>query len=295
MTIPATLHEALMARLDRLGSAKSIAQMGATIGRQFAYALLRAVVPLEDEALQRDLAMLVATELLYQRGQPPQALYTFKHALVQEAAYESLLRRIRRQAHQRILQVLEAQFPETVITEPALLAHHALRGEQWDQAVAYFRQSGEKAMAHSAHREAAAAFERALGALQHLPESRHTLGQAIDLRLALRNALWPLGELGQIFVCLQEAQACAEILGDHQRLGWVVVYLLAHFMAACEPEHALVFGERAVAIAADLEEVSLTVTVQAYLGNVHRSLGDYRRAIELPPQKCGMSPRCAAL
>jgi len=281
VTIPATLHEALMARLDRLGRAKGIAQMGATIGRQFAYALLRAVVPLEDEPLQHDLAMLVATELLYQRGQPPQALYTFKHALVQEAAYESLLRRVRRQAHQRILHVLEAQFPETVTTEPALLAHHALRGEQWDQAVTYFRQAGEQAVARSAHREAAAAFARALGALQHLPESHHTLAQAIDLRLALRNALWPLGELGQIFVCLQEAQACAEALGDHQRLGWVAGYLLAHFMVACEPEHALVCGERAVAIAADLGEVSLTVTVQSYLGNTHRSLGDYRRAIEL--------------
>jgi tetratricopeptide (TPR) repeat protein len=269
-----------MARLDRLGSAKSIAQMGATIGRQFTYALLRAVVPLEDEPLQRDLAVLVATELLYQRGQPPHAIYTFKHALVQEAAYESLLRRVRRQAHQRILHVLEVQFPERVTTEPALLAHHALRGEQWEQAVSYFRQSGEKASTHSAHREAAVAFERALEALQHLPESRHTLAQAIDLRLALRNALWPLGELGQIFVCLQEAQACAEVLGDHQRLGWVAGYLLAHFVGACEPEHALVFGERAMAIAADLGEVSLTITAQGYLGNTHRSLGDYRRAIE---------------
>ena len=240
---------------------------------------------LEDEPLQRDLATLVAAELLYQRGQPPRAVYTFKHALIQEAAYESVLQRVRRQTHQRIVQVLEAQFPETVATQPELLAHHALRGELWDQAVTYFRQAGEQAVARSAYREAVAAFEQALGALQHLPESRDTLAQAIDLRLALRNALWPLGELGRLLVYLQDAQALAEALGDQQRLGWVSAYLLAHFVEACEPDHAFASGQRALAIATDLGEVSLTVTAQHYLGNGYRSLGDYRRAIEFLPQE----------
>src|SRR5262249_20099710 len=174
VAIPATLHEALLARLDRLGSAKGVAQLGATLGHQFTYALLRAVAPLEDAPLQRDLATLVAAELLYQRGQPPRAVYTFKHALVQEAAYESVLQRVRRQTHQRIVQVLEVQFPETVATQPELLAHHALRGELWDKAVASFRQAGAQALAHSAYREAVAAFEQALEALRHLPESRDT-------------------------------------------------------------------------------------------------------------------------
>ena len=152
--------------------------------------------------MQRDLAALVAAELLYQRGQPPRAIYRFKHALIQEAAYESVLRSVRRQTHQRILQVLEAQFPETVATAPELLAHHALRGELWNKAVAYFRQAGEQAIARSAYREAVAAFEQALGVLQHLPDSRDTHAQAIDLRLALRDALMPLGELEQLFVDL---------------------------------------------------------------------------------------------
>ena len=146
------------------------AQLGATLARQFPYAMLRAVAPLEDAPLQRDLATLVAAELLYQRGQPPHAVYTFKHALVQEAAYESVLQRVRRQTHQRIVEVLEAQFPETVATTPALLAYHALRGGRWDQAVVYFRQAGEQALARSAYREAVAAFEQALGAVQHLPD-----------------------------------------------------------------------------------------------------------------------------
>src|SRR5215467_10341411 len=126
LAIPTTLHEALLARLDRLGSAKGVAQLGATLGRQFPYALLRAVSPLEDEPLQSDLATLVAAELLYQRGQPPRAIYRFKHALVQAAAYESILRSVRRQTHQRILRALETQFHETVTTAPELLTHHAL-------------------------------------------------------------------------------------------------------------------------------------------------------------------------
>jgi tetratricopeptide (TPR) repeat protein len=280
LAIPATLHEALMARLDRLGSAKGVAQLGATIGREFAYALLEAVAPLEDEALQRDLATLVAAGLLYQRGQPPRALYRFKHALIQEAAYESVLRSVRRQTHQRILQVLEAQFPETVATQPALLAHHALGGELWDKAVAYFRQAGEQAVTRSAHQEAVAAFERALGAVQHLPDSHDTHAQTIDLRLALRHALGPLGELGRLFVNLQDAQALAAALGDQHRLGWVSAYLLAHFALVGELDRALVSGQRALTIAAALGDVGITVTAQYYLGAVYYILGDYHQAVQ---------------
>jgi class 3 adenylate cyclase/DNA-binding winged helix-turn-helix (wHTH) protein/tetratricopeptide (TPR) repeat protein len=280
LAIPVTLHEALLARLDRLGSAKSIAQLGATIGREFTYGLLQAVAPLKDEALQRDLAVLVAAELLYQRGQPPRALYRFKHALIQEAAYESVLRSVRRQTHQRILHVLEAQLPETMATQPALLAHHALRGERWDQAVAYFQQAGEQALARSAYREAVTAFEQALGALQHLPDSRDTHELAIDLRLALRGALYPLGEFRQILVYLQDAAALAAALGDLYRLGWVAAYLTAHFALTCEPDPALESGHRALAIAADLGDIGLTVTAQYYLGHTYRYLGNYHRAVE---------------
>src|SRR5262249_9535616 len=156
----------------------------------------------------------------------------------------------RRDAHQRIVQVLEAQFPETVVATPALLAHHALWGELWDKSLAYFRQAGEQAMARSAYREAVAAFEQAMAALQHLPESRDALTQAIDLRLALRSAFWPLCELSQIFVCLQDAAALAETLGDPHRLGWVLAYLLAHFVQVCEPDQAFIVGQRALEIAA---------------------------------------------
>ena len=287
VTIPATLHEALLARLDGLGSAKSVAQLGATLGGQFTYTLLRAVTPLEDEPLQHDLATLVAAELLYQRGQPPLAVYTFKHALVQEAAYESVLQRTRRQTHQRIVQVLEAQFPEMVATTPELLAYHARRGELWDQALTYFRQAGEQAVARSAYQEAVAAFEETLGVVQHLPESRAILAQAIDIRLALHSALYLLGELERVFVNLQAAQALTATLGDPHRLGWVATYLLAHFVAVCEPDHAIACGQRALTIAADLGDVGITVTAQIWLGSLYRSLGDYRRSVDFYQKTVG--------
>ena len=127
LAIPATLHDSLMARLDRLAAVKGLAQLGATLGREFSYELLQAVSPWDEETLQRGLQQLVAAEFLYQQGLPPQATYRFKHALIQEAAYQSLLRSTRQQYHQRIAQVLEARFPETV-RDPARAAGPSLHG-----------------------------------------------------------------------------------------------------------------------------------------------------------------------
>jgi class 3 adenylate cyclase/tetratricopeptide (TPR) repeat protein len=281
VAIPATLQEALMARLDRLGRVKGVAQLGATLGRQFSYALLRAVAPLEEARLQRDLATLVAAELLYQRGQPPQALYTFKHALIQEAAYESVLQRVRRQTHHHIVEVLEAHFPAMLATTPAVLAYHALRGEQWEKAVAYCRQAGDQAVARSAHREAVAAFEQALGALQHLPENQDTLVQAIDLRFDLRQALIPLGEYGRSFNYLSEAERLAEALGDQNRLGWATGHMINCFWVRGDYDRALASVQRARTIAVTLEDLALQARMHFYLGQVYHSLGNYQQAIDV--------------
>ena len=124
LAIPATLHDSLMARLDRLAAVKAMAQLGATLGREFSYELLQAVSPWDEDTLRRGLHQLVAAEFLYQRGLPPQATYVFKHALIQDAAYQSLLKSTRQQYHQRIAQVLEARFPDLCETQPELLAHH---------------------------------------------------------------------------------------------------------------------------------------------------------------------------
>src|SRR3989475_5247577 len=143
-----------MARLDRLMTAKVIAQLGATLGRQFSYALLQAVSQLDEVMLQHELGRLVEAEIVYQRGVPLQATYTFKHALIQDAAYESLLKSTRQQYHQRIAQVLEARFPETVETQPELLAHHYTDASFIEQAFPYWQRAGQRAIQRSANVEA---------------------------------------------------------------------------------------------------------------------------------------------
>jgi predicted ATPase len=151
LAIPTTLQDALMARLDRLSTVKAVAQLSATIGRTFAYDLLQAVTPLDEAALQHGLQQLVAAELLSQRGVPPQATYRFKHALLQEAAYQSLLKSTRQQDHQRIAQVLEAQFPETVAQQPELLAYHYTAASSRGRRRLHGRQSGRR-LARSSRR-----------------------------------------------------------------------------------------------------------------------------------------------
>ena len=145
VAIPATLQDSLMARLDRLPAAKDVAQLGAVLGREFSYDLLHAVSPLDEATLQARLAQLVEAELLYQRGRPPQATYIFKHALIQDAAYASLLRSTRQQYHQRMAQVLAARFPETVEAQPELLAHHYTEAALTEDAVDFWHKAGQQA------------------------------------------------------------------------------------------------------------------------------------------------------
>jgi len=168
LAIPATLHDSLMARLDRLATVKGLAQLGATLGREFSYELLRAVSPWDEATVQRGLHQLVEAEFLYQQGLPPQTTYVFKHALIQEAAYQSLLKSTRQLYHQRIAQVLAERFPEIATTQPELLAHHYTAAELHAQAVTYWQRAGDQASKRSAYVEA----------ISHLtqgsPYSRHS-------------------------------------------------------------------------------------------------------------------------
>ncbi|MBI3796326.1 MAG: AAA family ATPase, partial [Deltaproteobacteria bacterium] len=170
LAIPATLQDSLMARLDRMTTAKEVAQLGATIGREFSYELLRAVSPLDDGSLHQALAQLVAAELLYQRGTPPQARYLFKHALIQDAAYQSLLKSTRQQYHSQIVRVLAEQFPEIKDTQPELLAQHYTAAGLLEQALPYWQQAGERATQRSAYVEATAHLAKGLEVVQVLPD-----------------------------------------------------------------------------------------------------------------------------
>src|SRR5262249_50067466 len=157
-----------MARLDRLGTAKEVAQVGATLGREFSYELLQAVFPLDEETLQQGLKQLVEAELVYQRGLGPQAPYLFKHALIQDTAYQALLKSTRQQYHRQIGQVLEEHFPETVEAQPELVAHHYTEAGLIEQALPHWQKAGERATQRSAYVEAIAHLTRGLERLKTL-------------------------------------------------------------------------------------------------------------------------------
>ncbi len=166
LAIPATLHDALMARLDRLSTVREVAQLGAAIGREFSYDLIRAVSPLDETNLQQALSRLVEAELLYQRGLPPQVRYVFKHALVQDTAYQSLLKSRRQQVHQQIAQVLESQFLDIVETHPELVAHHYTEAGLSEQAIPYWQRAGARAVQLPAYAEAVRFYRLALEAVE---------------------------------------------------------------------------------------------------------------------------------
>ena len=190
LAIPATLQDALRARLDRLPEGKVVAQLGAVLGRTFAYELLQAVAPLDELALWRGLVQLVQAEVLYQRGVPPQATYTFKHALIQEAAYQSLAQSTRQQYHQRIAQVLAAQFPDLAETQPELLAQHYTEAGFAEEALGYWQQAGQQASARSAYVEAISHSHHRAGGAQDLPETpERTHQHELDLLHRPRSAL----------------------------------------------------------------------------------------------------------
>lgn len=189
VAVPATLHASLMARLDRLGPAKELAQIGAAIGREFSHGVLAAVAGKPDLVLAPSLDRLVTAGLLFRRGIPPDATYLFNHALVQDAAYGTLLREPRRALHRRIAETLEADFPETVENQPELLARHYTEAGLTEKATALWSKAGERSLARSALVEAAEQLTRALGQIAALPGTPARRREQIKLQVQLANAL----------------------------------------------------------------------------------------------------------
>jgi predicted ATPase len=277
--VPATVQAVLAARIDRLPpQEKRLLQTAAVIGTEVPLPLLQAIAELPEDTLQRGLTHLQAAEFVYETRLFPEHAYTFKHALTHEVAYGSLLQERRRGLHGRIVEVLEALYVDRLTEQTERLAYHAWRSAQWDKALSYCRQAGEKAMARSAHREAVGYFEQALGALPHLPETRATREQAIDLRIALRAALYPSGDFGRLLAYLREAASLAEALDDPRRLGQVSVFL-SHFSRLMRAhDQAIAAGQRALALASASGDVVLQALAHYYLGTAYYERGDYRRA-----------------
>jgi predicted ATPase len=184
VAIPATLQDTLMARLDRLPTVWEVAQLGAVPGRKFACEMLQGLAGVEESTLPDGLEQLVGAELLYQRGRPPSATYIFEHALVQEAAYQSLLRRTRQHYHQQVAELLETRFPNLVQTEPELVAYHYTEAGYLAQAIPYWQRAGQQARQRSANLEAVQHLTTALTLLAKLPETPVRAQQELDLQIA---------------------------------------------------------------------------------------------------------------
>jgi len=273
--IPATLHDSLMARLDRLVTAKAVAQYAAVIGRQFAYDLLSMVSQLDAATLQRELGRLVEAEIVYQRGLPPQSTYVFKHALIQDTAYESLLKSTRQQYHQRIAQVLEAQFPETAEAEPELLAHHCTEAGLIAQAVGYWQKAGQSAVQRSAHAEAIVHLRQGLELLKMLPETPQRTQREVNMHIALGASLlavkgYGAPEVGQTYTSAR--QLCQSLEEPHQIFS-VLRGLWNYYNVRAEHQTAHTLGEQLLTIAQQAQDAAMLVAAHRALGATLFQLG----------------------
>jgi class 3 adenylate cyclase/tetratricopeptide (TPR) repeat protein len=278
VSVPDTIQGIIMARLDRLGDdGKRTVQLASVIGRQFLVRLLARIAGLSDR-LEGLLRELQALEIIYEQGLLPEPAYIFKHAVIQDVAYNSLLIQRRKALHRAVGEAIEELYQDRLEEHYAELAHHFSRGEVWDKALGYLRQAGARAAAHSANREAVAYMEQALAALQHLPESHDTLAQAIDLRIDLRQSLYPLGEFGRVLDYLREAEALATALGDQHRLGWVSAYRTSDFWLMGNQDRAIACGQRALAVAEACADIALQVEANYRLGQAYWAIADYGQA-----------------
>jgi predicted ATPase len=213
--IPTTLHDSLMARLDRLESVRRVAQIAAAIGREFPYGLLRAISGLAEDELQTALARLVGSELVFQRGTPPDAVYTFKHALVQDAAHGSLLRSSRQQLHARIAEALETHFPELPDSQPELLAQHYAETGLVEISVFFWGKAGHSSTGRSAMAEAASQFHKGLDQLALLPDTPERQRQELEFWSALGAVLQAV----KGFAAPEKGQAYARARELWEQLG----------------------------------------------------------------------------
>jgi len=251
LTIPMTLHDSLMARLDRRPAVREVAQIGAVIGREFSYPLLSAVAELAPDTLRRGLDELVLSELVFVRGEPPQVTYSFKHTLLRDAAYDSLLRNRRAALHARIAAVLEERFPEVGEQQPELIAQHYAEGGLMKQAIVYWSNAGRKSVARSAMAEAATQLRKGLALLPRLPDDPERWKQELQLQTALGSALLGWGaaaeEAGSVYA---RARELCERLGDVAALMPVLTAQFMYLIGVCQfaaardvAEHLLRLGE----------------------------------------------------
>ncbi len=281
--IPATLQDTLMSRLDRLPALRELAQIGAVLGREFPYEMLRGLAGIDEPTLRDGLAKLVAAELLYQRGRPPRARYTFKHALIQEAAYQSLLKSARQQLHRRAAELLEQRFPELVATQPELVAQHYTEADATEQALEYWQRAGMRAFTRFASNEAASHLSKSLELLGRLPESRERERRELDIQMALGPAVlagrsFTAPEIEGIY---RRALDLCEALGDRARTGLAIRGLQIYHFVRGQLSASRDLGEQLLAFAEREQDDTFRIGASHGIGQSLFCLGEFARAREV--------------
>jgi predicted ATPase len=275
--IPATLQDSLMARLDRLVTAKAVAQYAAVIGRQFSYELLQALLHVDAVTLQHELGRLVEAEIVYQRGVPPQATYVFKHALIQDAASQSLLKSTRQQYHQRIAQVLASQFPVIAEMQPELIAYHCTEASLIEQAIGYWQKAGQRASERSAHVEAISHLNKGLELLQTLPEIPQHLQQELDMHITLGKELigmkgYAAPEVQQVYShALTLCQTVEKPLQTYQ----VLRGLASYYLIRGELQTTLTLRQQLLQMAQQQQDPAMLRDAHEGMGFAHHYLGQF--------------------
>ena len=281
LSIPVTLQDSLMARLDRQPLAKRVAQLGATVGREFSYELLHATEVLAGEELQQGLEQLVQAELIYQRGYLPDVRYTFKHALIQDTAYESLLKRTRQQYHHQIAQVIAQQFTERVGTQPELLAHHYTEANLIEQALPYWLQAGQQATQRFANTEAIQHLNQGVELLQTLSDNRERAQQELSFHMALGAPLfaisgWSSPERSR---SMERAYTLCQQIGEPRQLFGVLMGMAAfHIGGHSTLQTGLEVAEQMLRLAQHEDDATLKQRAHAFMANALLYTGDLSAA-----------------
>jgi predicted ATPase len=280
LAVPTTLRDLLAARLDRLTTAKEVAQLGAVLGREFPYEWLQAVSPLDKATLHQELARLVEAELVYRRGVPPHLTYIFKHSLIQEAAYESLLKSKRQQYHQQVAEILTNRFPNTVEARPELLAHHYKSAGLIEQAIPCLHLAGQKAIERSANQEAISHLTQGLELLKTLPDTPGRIQQELTLQTTLGLPLtaakgFESPEVERVYSRAWELCLQVEKTPD---LFPILLGLARFFLVRAELKKAHELGVQLLTLAQSVQDPMLLLAAHLTLGATLFYLGELTEA-----------------
>lgn len=280
--VPPTVQAILAARIDRLPpNDKNLLQIASVAGREVPLAVLRPMSDFTEEALNHALEHLQTAEFLFETGLYPDVEYSFTHALTHEVTYNGLLRARRSSLHARLVNAIETLYRDRLGEHIERLAQHAVRGELLEKAVRYLRQAGQKALSRSALENGRVWFEQALAILEKVPETKENIELAIDIRFDLRNSLHPLGHLERCLDHLQKVQAQATQLVDKRRLGQASSFLCQYYRLMGELGPATDAGERAMAIAEELDDLPLRMVASGHIAAISAAKGDHHRASQI--------------